>query len=60
MDAASLMPAVESDEDDELAELSRPRPLRLRDSAHLVGREHPFSPMVNRYNLWCCTICGRG
>ena len=48
MDAANLMPAVDSDEDDELAELNRPRTLRRRDSAHLVGREHPFSPMVNR------------
>ena len=49
MDAASMLPAVDSDDDDELAELNRPRSLRLRDSAHLVGREHPFSPMVNRY-----------
>ena len=48
MDAASMLPAVDSDDDDELAELSRPRSLRQRDSAHLVGREHPFSPMVNR------------
>ena len=48
MDAASMLPAVDSDEDDELAELSRIRSLRSRDSAHLIGREHPFSPMVNR------------
>ena len=48
MDAASMLPAVDSDDDDELAELIRPRSLRQRDSAHLVGREHPFSPMVNR------------
>ena len=48
MDAANMMPAVDSDGDEELAELNRSRSQRSRDSAHLVGREHPFSPMVNR------------
>ena len=48
MDLANTLPPVVSDEDDELAELSQPRTLHSRDSAHLVGREHPFSPMVNR------------
>ena len=48
MDAASMLPSVDSDDDDELTELNRPRSMRSRDSGHLVGREHPFSPMVNR------------
>lgn len=48
MDAASLLPAVDSDEDPELAELNKPASVRSRDGSHLVGREHPFSPMVNR------------
>ena len=58
MDAASMLPAVDSDDDDELTELIRPRSLRQRDSAHLVGREHPFSPMVNRLaNSLSATVC---
>ena len=48
MDAANMLPAMDSDEDPELAELNKPASVRSRDGSHLVGREHPFSPMVNR------------
>ena len=49
-DASQLakLPAVDSDEEDELIQLtSNKQPNNLTSTDHL-GREHPFSPMVNR------------
>ena len=52
-DASQLakLPAVDSDEEDELVQLtSNKQPNELSAMDHL-GREHPFSPMVNREML---------
>lgn len=52
-DASQLakLPAVDSDEEDELIQLTSNKQSNELSSTDHLGREHPFSPMVNREML---------
>lgn len=52
-DASQLakLPAVDSDEEDELVQLTSNKQANELSSMDHLGREHPFSPMVNREML---------
>ena len=52
-DASQLakLPAVDSDEEDELVQLTSNKQPNDPTSTDHLGREHPFSPMVNREML---------
>ena len=45
------LPAVDSDEEDELVQLTSKKQSTEPTSTDHLGREHPFSPMVNREML---------
>ena len=45
------LPAVDSDEEDELIQLTSKKQSDDPASMDHLGREHPFSPMVNREML---------